>query len=138
MNQAALRSPAEFSKAVLGLANAAGNGLQAGAAVDRIGYTALIADIVVGHSGAPTGGTITAQVQDSADGVTFGNYGSPVSAPITAANAAGQLISVGIDLSGARQFVRIVTQSAPTGGNAAAATTSATLRLFGPDRLPAR
>lgn len=137
MNQAALRSPAEFSKAVLALALAAGNALQNGAAVDRTGYTSLIADVVVGHTGAPTGGNVTVQVQDSADGVTFANYGSAVSAPITAGNAAGQLVSVGLDLSGARQFVRVTSQSAPTGGNAPAASTSASLRLFGPDRLPA-
>ena len=137
MNQASLRAPFEQSKALLALALAAGNAAQNGASVDRTGYSSAIVDVVVGHTGAPTGGTVTLQMQDSADGVTFANYGSPVSAPITAGNAGGQLVSLGINLMGARQFVRVVSQSAPTGGASPAASTSATLRLFGPDRLPA-
>ena len=56
---------------------------------------------------------------------------------MTAANAAAGLASLPVDLAGARQFVRLTVVAAPTGGNAPAATLAATLRLYGPDRLPA-
>ncbi len=133
MNQAMLRAPQEFSKALLALAPAAGNGPVNGTGIDRTGYTSIIVDASFAFAGAPTGGTVTAQLQDSADDATFANFGAPVSVPV----AASGLVSIPADLSGARQFVRAVLTGAPTGGNAPAATFAASARLFGPDRLPA-
>ncbi|WP_158810225.1 hypothetical protein [Beijerinckia sp. L45] len=137
MNQAMLRAPQEFSKAVLSLASVAGNAAQNGAGIDRTGYSSLIADHAVSVSGAPTGGTVTLQLQDSADDTTFANFGSPVATAITSSNAGGLVASLAADVSGARQYVRIVSTGAPTGGTSPAVTQAGTVRLYGPDRLPA-
>jgi hypothetical protein len=137
MNKAELRAPWEFSKAVFSLSPVAGNGAQNGASIDRTGYASLIADIVYSVSGSPTGGAISAKLQDSADGVTFTDFGTAVSLPITSGNAAGAVGSLALDIAGARRYVRVVTQAAPTGGSSPAASTAHSVRLFGPDRLPA-
>lgn len=133
MNQAMLRAPQEYSKVLLAVALAAGNGPVNGAGIDRTGYTSVIVDASFAFAGTPTGGTVTALLQDSADNTTFANFGSPVAVPV----AASGLASIAADLSGARQFVRVVLTGAPTGGNSPAATFAASARLFGPDRLPA-
>ena len=133
MNQAELRAPQEYSKAALSLAPVAGNGAQNGAGIDRTGYSSLITDLSYACSGAPTGGSLTLQLQDSADNVTFANYGAPVVATVGASG----IVSLAADLTGARQFVRAVSNGAPTGGTSPAVTSAGTLRLFGPDRLPA-
>lgn len=137
MNLAALHTPQDYSKVALAMVPAAGNTPAAGPSIDRTGYLSAIADVAFGFSGAPTGGTVTLQMQDSADGAAFTNFGTPVAAPVTAGNAAGAVASLPVDLGGARQFVRLSVVAAPTGGNAPAATLAATLRLYGPDRLPA-
>lgn len=137
MNKAELRAPWEFSKAAFSLAPVAGNGVQNGAAIDRTGYSSLIADIVFSVSGAPTGGAVAAKLQDSVDGQAWADFGAAVSLPITTVGAAGAVGSLALDIAGARQFVRVVTQAAPTGGASPAATTAHSVRLFGPDRLPA-
>ncbi len=137
MNLAALHSPADYSKVALALVPAAGNAPAAGPSIDRTGYLSAIFDLAFAFSGAPTGGTVTLQAQDSADGATFANFGSPVAAPVSAGNAAGGVASLPVDLGGARQFVRLTAVAAPTGGASPAATLSASARLYGPDRLPA-
>ena len=137
MNLAALHTPADYSKAVLALIPAVGNAPAAGASIDRTGYLSAIADIAFTFSGAPTGGTLTLQFQDSADGQAFSNFGAPVAAPVSAGNATGGVASLPIDLGGARQFVRLTAVAAPTGGASPAATMAAIVRLHGPDRLPA-
>ena len=134
MNQAYLRAPWEFSKAALSLAPVAGNAAQNGASIDRTGYDSLIADYAYTTSGAPTGGTLTLQLQDSADGTTFANFGSPVVPTIV---AAGGVASLALDVRGARQFVRVVSTGAPTGGTSPAVTVGGVVRLHGPSRLPA-
>ena len=137
MNQAALRAPQEYSKAVLALAAVASDALQNGIGIDRTGYQSILFDVAVACSGAPTGGTLTLQMQDSADGIAFANFGLPVVAPINAGEAGGFVASIGGEVSGARQFLRVTTLGAPTGGASPVVTASATARLSGPDRLPA-
>lgn len=137
MNKAELRAPWEFSKAVFSLAPVAGNGAQNGASIDRTGYSSLIADIVYSSSGAPTGGALAAKLQDSADGTVFADFGNAVSLPITSGNAAGAVGSLALDIAGARQYVRVVTTGAPTGGTSPVVSAAVTVRLHGPDRLPA-
>ena len=134
MNQAQMRAPWEFSKAALSLAPIASNSAQSGAAVDRTGYDSLIADYAYDASGAPTGGTLTLQLQDSADGVTFVNFGASV-APTSV--AAGGVATLALDIRGARQFVRVVSTAAPTGGASPVVTAGGVTRLYGPSRLPA-
>lgn len=138
MNKAELRAPWEFSKAVFSLSPIASNSAQNGAAIDRTGYSSLIADIVYSVSGSPTGGSLVAKLQDSADGSTgWADFGTAVSLPITSGNAAGAVGSLPLDVAGARQFVRVVTAGAPTGGTSPVVSAAHSVRLHGPDRLPA-
>ena len=133
MNQAALRAPQEYSKAALALAPASGNTPAPGPSIDRTGYASAIADVAYACSGAPTGGTLTLQLQDSADGATFANFGAPAVTPVGANGVA----SLAAELSGARLLVCRSVVGAPTGGTSPVVTAGATLRLCGPDRLPA-
>lgn len=143
MNQSQIRSPWEYSKALLSLAPAASNASQNHAAIDRTGYRSMIVDLAVSASGAPTGGTVTAKIQDSADGQTWADYApggvaASVQAALTVANAAaGFLLSLPVHLGAARQFVRAVSVGAPTGGTSPIVSVAATARLHGPDNLPA-
>lgn len=106
MNKAEMRAPWEFTKGVLALAPVANNAAQNGAAIDRTGYASIIVDIPFACSGTPTGGLLTAKLQDSADGTTFADFGSPVTAAIP--GSGGALASLALDVAGARQFVRVV------------------------------
>ena len=63
MNLAALHTPADYSKPTLALAPAAGNTPAPGSSIDRTGYLSAIADVPFAFSGAPTGGTVTLQLQ---------------------------------------------------------------------------
>lgn len=144
MNQAMIRAPQEYSKGVLSLAPISSNSAQNHVSVDRLGYRSAILDIAFSASGAPTGGTMTAKIQDSADGTTFADLvvdGVAVTASlsITTANAAsGAILSLSAHLGAARRFVRAVTTGAPTGGTSPAVSAAAVMRLYGPDNLPAR
>lgn len=137
MNKAELRAPWEFSKPVFSLSPVAGNAAQNGAPIDRVGYLSVIADVVFSCSGTPTGGTITAQLQDSADGVTFANFGAAAAIAIPATPTASGVGTLAIDLGLARRYVRVVTQGAPTGGSSPVVSVAHAVRLYGPDRLPA-
>ncbi len=143
MNQSELRSPWEYSKGLLSLAPVASNSAQNHAAVDRTGYRSAIVDIAVSCTGVPTGGTVTAKMQDSADGVTFADLYSlgvlqTATLAITTANAAaGAVLSLPVHLGAARRYVRAVTTGAPTGGTSPVVSAAATIRLYGADNLPA-
>lgn len=144
MNQAMIRAPQEYSKAALSLAPVASNSPQNHASVDRLGYRSAIVDIAFSASGVPTGGTLSAKIQDSADGTTFADLvvdGVAVAASlaITTGNAAsGAVLSLPAHLGAARRFVRAVTTGAPTGGTSPVVSAAAVMRLYGPDTLPAR
>ena len=138
-----MRSPQEYSKGLLSLAPVASNTAQNHAVVDRTGYRSAILDVLLSCSGAPTGGAMTAKIQDSADGVNFADLYSlgvavTASLVITTPNAAaGALLSLPVHLGAARQYVRAVTTGAPTGGTSPVVSAAAVLRLYGPDNLPA-
>lgn len=144
MNQAMIRAPQDYSKGVISLAPIASNSAQNHVSVDRLGYRSAIVDIAFSASGVPTGGTISAKIQDSADGTTFADLvvdgvAVTASAAITTAIAAsGGVLSMSAHLGAARRYVRAVTTGAPTGGTAPVVSAAAVMRLYGPDNLPAR
>lgn len=135
MNQAELRTPQDFSKAALAFSPVASNSAQNGASIDRTGYRSAIADVAFSCSGSPTGGLLTLKWQDSADGTTFADFGAAVTAAIPASG--GAIASIPVHLGGARKYIRLVSQGAPTGGTSPVVSAAATLRLYGPDNLPA-
>src|SRR4051812_34510661 len=119
MNQAQLRTPWLYCKALLSLACVASNSSQNHAAVDRTGYQSLIADATYSASGAPTGGTVPLKLQDWAAGTPFAESAIPVAVALA---PAGGLASLPMPLGGARQFVRVVSVAAPTGGTSPVVT----------------
>lgn len=109
-----------------------------GTGVDRVSAagefaSCCIAAVTGATSGTPTTETATFKLQDSADNSSFADYVPPglAAAPtlvLSAANTAGQL---GIDLSGARQYVRVVCTNAFTGGSSPTLLVAAALVLGG-------
>jgi hypothetical protein len=82
--------------------------------------------------GAPTTTTVTAKIQDSADNVSFADYVPPTLAvaPTCVVSAANAANKIGVDLTTARQFVRVTITSAFTGGASPQVNLAAQL-LFG-------
>ncbi len=92
--------------------------------------------------GAPTTTSVTLQLQDSADNATFANYVPPLFggvattaaiAPLTAANSQA---AQAVDLSGARQYVRIQSVSSFTGGASPQANLCGQIIFGGADVKP--
>lgn len=129
----------DFSGAVklnASLAPVAGTGsAQNGAAVNRQHALAAIVPFTYSTSGGVTGGTITVKIQDSTDGSTgWADYGSATSITLTGTNPSG-VQEVAFNLSSAKQYVRAVVTSAPTGGTPASIVAAAVL-LGGYDNEP--
>lgn len=117
-----------------------------GAAIDRavaggVFYNGLTLVAMTGAvTGAPSGQTLDAKIQDSADGSTgWADYIPPgqatvaAIAQITAVNTIG---SVDVDLSGARRYVRVVETTTLTAGTAPTIAVVETVILSGADRTP--
>ncbi len=84
--------------------------------------------------GGPTTMTVTAKIQDSADNASFADYVPPtlsVAPTAVLSNTAGnQATKIGVDLTTARQYVRVTLTSAFTGGASPNVTFAAQL-VFG-------
>lgn len=107
-----------------------------GAAIDRQGFLSGVLHHACGAAaGTPTGQTVDSKLQDSADGSTDWQDLSP-------AIAATQLVAddtdaeVDVDLSGARQFIRVVTAVVLTAGTTPTIPVAATVTLGGADETP--
>ena len=133
------RSMGDLLALFAGLGPVAGTGsAQNGAWVDRQGFFAALVPFAYSTAGGVTAGTITVQLQDAttAAGAGSANFGAAFSIAIPAGpNAAGVLECVR-NLDGARQFVRVVVTSAPTGGTPTSIV-SAPIQLGCAARIPA-
>lgn len=127
-----------YVKAVASLAPVAGTGsAQNGAGVDRQGYQSAVGVVAYSTSGGVTGGTVAAHFEDSDEvGGTYAALGDAVSVTIAAGPNASGVIQVPVNLAAAKQFVRLVVDSDPTGGTPASIVAGAIL-LGGADQLPA-
>lgn len=117
----------------------AGSGsAQNGQWVDRLGFLSALAVVQTQLGGGATGGNLTVKIQDATDasGTAAADYSSNVVRPYPAGPNAQVAEKISFDLNGARQFVRLVVTSAPTGGTPTSQV-SATLILGNTDRLPA-
>lgn len=104
-----------------------------GRSLDRQGYdSATIVGSVGAISGSPSASSVTFQLQDSADGTSFDNFGDSVA--VTAANTDSAELEV--SLSGARQFVRVTATAALTGGSSPTALVAASITLGGSTNIP--
>lgn len=114
----------------------AASGTANGAGVDRINASSAV---LYAQAGAATGGpsavSVTFQLQDSADNSTFANVTSETS--LITLSAASTGAELDIDLTGLRQYVRVVGTAALTGGSSPTIPVSAVLVLGGQANLPA-
>lgn len=117
-------------------------GVRNGAAIDRSGFGSCV---LVGETGAvtgaPTGQTLDAKVQDSADGATgWADYVPP--GGVAADGAIAQITAVNtqakknIDLSGAKKFIRTVEVTTLTAGTTPKIGARTSLILGGPVEHP--
>ena len=130
----------EISVAASVLPQSAPAGTINGAAIDRYAFSdpqsAVIHHMAGAVSGAPTAVSIATVLQDSPDGASgWANVASvPAPAALTAANTEA---NVGVDLSGARRYLRLVTTVGFTGGTSPAAVLAADVIMGGVQEMPA-
>lgn len=121
-----------------GLGPVAGTGsAQNGAWLDRTGFGAALIPFAWSTSGGVTGGTITVKLQDatSAAGAGSADFGAVSTVTIPAGPNASGVLEVVRNLDGARQYVRVVVDSDPTGGTPASIV-SAPVILGAPTKVP--
>lgn len=113
-------------------ANAAGT--RNGVSIDRLalGVSSCVLAVLTGAStGTPTTLSVDVKLQDSADGTTFADFATAVSATAVSSSAEKD-----IDLTTARQYVRAVETVSFTGGTAPTVLSSAALVFGGATTLP--
>lgn len=109
---------------------------QNGSSIDRSGFASCV---LVGQNGAATGSptsyTVDFKLQESADGST--GWSDISGAAVTQITADDQLEYVDVDLSGVKQYIRVVEATSFTGGSSPTVPASATVVLGGAQDMPA-
>ena len=134
-------------KAAIGTApDAVAAATRNGTAVDRMtpgGYGFLGATLIAAtgpETGSPTGRTLDAKIQDSADGSTgWADYIPPGQATVAAVaqiTAVNTLKEVDVNLEGAKRYIRVVEVVTLTAGTSPKIGAQTTLVLYGADRMP--
>jgi len=128
---------AAFIKPALGtVPEAASAGSVNGPAIDRLGYGSCELVVATGAAtGTPTTTSVTSKLQHSDDGSTSWTDLTDGAGPTVA--AASSIGSVGVDLAGAKRFVRVSRTVAFTGGTTPTVGVASTVILGGADKLPA-
>lgn len=120
-------------------------GTRNGSAINRrVGGSLAMSLTLIATTGAETGSpsarTFDAKIQDSADGSTgWADYIPPdqtTVAAVTQITAASSEAEVDVNLSGAKQYVRVVDTLAFTGGTSPTLGIQTTVVLGGFDRTP--
>lgn len=113
----------------------------AAAQLEGIGYSYKSAVIVLSlgaATGSPTGISVVAKVQQSADGSTsWTDFTDLYSHGAVTGIAASTLYTANVVLQGAQQFVRVVTTPTLTGGSSPTVLGSSFLILGGSSEFPA-
>ena len=137
MSISSFRNIGAFIKSIIGIdpANASA-GTTNGAAIDRDGYNSCVLHGACGAAtGSPTAQTVDQKLQDSADGST--GWADLTGAAITQLAADDAEAEVDVDLSSAKQFIRVVSVVAFTAGTSPAIPVASTVVLGGPVATPA-
>lgn len=132
------RSMGDLVQLTAGLAPVAGTGsAQNGAWIDRNNFFAALVALAYSTSGGVTGGTITVKLQDATSNAGAGSadFGATSTLTIPAGPNASGVLEVVRNLDGARQFIRVVVDSDPTGGSPASIVSAAVL-LGCPNKAP--
>ena len=107
-----------------------------GAFIDRQGYQSCVLAAQAGTAtGTPTGQTVDAKLQDSADGST--GWGDLTGAAVTQITADDTLEKIDVDLAVAKRYIRVVQVITLTGGSTPTLPNSSTVTLGGAQVLPA-
>ena len=132
------RSVGDLVMLVAGLAPVAGTGsAQNGAWIDRTGFAAALVNFAYSTAGGVTGGTITVKLQDATSNAGAGSadFGAVSTITIPAGPNASGVLEVVRNLDGARQFIRVVVDSDPSGGSPTSIV-SAPVSLACPTKAP--
>jgi len=133
---ATMRDIGSFIKTVMSVKpqNQTGSANVSGTAVDRTGQYSMRLHAMCGAaSGSPTAQSHTVKIQESSDNSTF----TDVSGASVTLDADDESLTLDIDLSGYKQYVRAVLVTSFTGGSTPANDFAATLTLGGDDERPA-
>lgn len=134
-------------KAAIGTApDAVAAGTRNGAAVDRMtpGGNGFLGGTLIAatgpETGSPTGRTLDAKLQDSADGSTgWADYvppGQTTVAAVAQITAVNTLQEVDVNLEAAKRYIRVVEVVTLTAGSSPKIGAQTTLVLYGADRMP--
>jgi len=137
MSVAELRDVGKFLKTVAGInpTNSTGGTIN-GSAIDRTGFESCVLHAAAGAAtGAPTAQSVTAKLQESADGST--GWADITGAAITAITADNGAAEVDVDLSGVKQYIRVVVTVSLTGGTTPAIPVASAVALGGAVEVPA-
>lgn len=112
----------------------AGAGAINGTGFDRTGEQSCTFIVMCGDaSGSPSAQTVDCKLQDSADNSTFADVSGATADQLTGDDESAYK---DFNLSGLRQYVRLVVTVALTGGSTPAIPVAASLILGGSDNLP--
>lgn len=112
-------------------------GTVVGAAIDRTGFNSMVLEAQTGAvSGSPSAQTVDTKVTHcDTSGGTYTDLSGAAVAQIAAANTRKRK---SIDLRGAKQFIKISTTTAFTGGTTPKIGQSVVVALGGADSIPAQ
>lgn len=100
---------------------------------NRVGFSEAIVMLVSGAvSGAPTATSVSVDIEHSDDGSTWASYATGVAS----LNGANQSTFAGVDLLGAKKYVRAKVNVSFTGGTSPGIQLSAVLVGAGSDKIP--
>jgi hypothetical protein len=103
-------------------------------AANRVDFTEAIVVLNTGATtGSPTSVNVSVDLQHSDDGTTW----SALASGVVSANGANQAKHAGVDLLGAKKFVRAVVSVSLSGGTNPEVQCAATLILAGSSKIPA-
>ncbi len=111
-----------------------------GAGINRETFNAGLFAVAAGAAtGSPTGQTVDAKLQDSADDVTYADVVVPLGliVAITQITADSKVAELGGNLSTVRKFIRTRVVTTLTGGSSPTIPVSVTGALTGSDLIPA-
>ncbi|QSQ17185.1 hypothetical protein [Myxococcus landrumensis] len=115
---------------------AVGAGTRNSAAVDRLGFDSCVLAASTGAAtGTPSGMSLAAKLQESADGQ--GGWTDLPGASIESLTAPNGVARVNVRLSTAKRYVRVVEAVTLAGGTSPTLGASSLLVLCGPDEIPA-
>ena len=133
MTASKMKNAGAYFENKLGVVPAARSaGASNGTGFDKAGALSCKLVVLTGAAtGTPTTQSATAKIQHSDDNSTFADYTPPDGSASVAVTAVDSTGSVDVDLSGAKQYIRVVMTTAFTGGTTPTLLSAAAVELAG-------